>query len=60
MEQAWIQKMAREIARKVNEERVRLKQADAGGKEEKGIEVGSGNNEAELDRMSPPPAYGAV
>lgn len=60
LEQAWIQKMAREIARKVNEERVRLKQADAGGKEEKGIEVGSGNNEAELDRMSPPPAYGAV
>ena len=70
MEQAWIQKMAREIARKVKEEKVReekareekvrLEQAEARGREEKWREIGGGSDEVELVRMSPPPAYGAV
>jgi distribution and morphology protein 34 len=57
LEQAWIQKMAREIARKVREERVRLEQAEAGGREGKRRDIDGGSNEAEV---SPPPAYGAV
>ncbi len=60
MEQAWIQKMAREIARKVREEKVRLEQADARGREEKWREIGGGSDEVEVVEMSPPPAYGAV
>jgi len=70
LEQAWIQKMAREIARKVREEKareekvreekVRVEQAEARGREEKWREIGGHSDEVEAVGMSPPPAYGAV
>ena len=60
MEQAWIQKMAREIARKVKEERMRLEQVEARGKEEKRREVDGSRDEMDVEGMSPPPAYEVV
>ena len=59
MEQAWIQKMAREIARKVRDERVRLERAEVEGRGGKRREVESDGDQAEME-MSPPPAYEAV
>jgi hypothetical protein len=60
LEQAWIQKMAREIARKVREEKVRLERGEAEGREGKRREVGDDADEVEMERMPPPPAYEAV
>jgi hypothetical protein len=60
LEQAWIQKMAREIARKVREEKVRLERREAEAREGKRREVGDDGDEVEAERMPPPPAYGAL
>jgi mitochondrial distribution and morphology protein 34 len=60
LEQAWIQKMAREIARKVREEKVKLERAEGGGREGKRRDVGGGDDEVDVEAISPPPAYGAV
>jgi len=60
LEQAWIQKMAREIARKVREEKVRLERAEAKGREGKRREIRGDGDDVEVERMPPPPAYEAL
>jgi hypothetical protein len=60
LEQAWIQKMAREIARKVREEKMRLERGEAEGREGKRRVVGDDGDGVEVEMMPPPPAYGAV
>jgi hypothetical protein len=52
--------MAREIARKVTEERVRLERAEAEAREGKRREVRGDRDEVEVEEIPPPPAYEAV
>ena len=61
MERSWIQKMAREIARKVREEKQRLEWMEGRGREEgKRRAVGDAVDGGEVEGMPPPPAYQAV
>lgn len=61
LERSWIQKMAREIARKVREEKERLERMEGRGRGEgKRRAVGDGVDGGEVEGMPPPPPYQAV